>query len=55
MVKHTLKILRSEHRKIFEVRLSIFQHYLWKGWMASLQSSDIMTVISQQLMGNTPL
>ena len=27
MVKHTLKILRCEHRKIFKVCLAIFQHY----------------------------
>ena len=27
MAKHTLKILRCEHRKIFEVCLAIFQHY----------------------------
>ena len=27
MAKHTLKILRCEHRKIFRVRLSILQHY----------------------------
>ena len=33
MVKHTLKILWCEHRKIFEVCLAIFQHYEWKGWV----------------------
>ena len=27
MAKHTLKILRREHRKIFKVCLAIFQHY----------------------------
>ena len=27
MAKHTLKILRCEHRKIFKVCLAIFQHY----------------------------
>ena len=27
MAKHTLKILRCEHRKIFKVSLAIFQHY----------------------------
>ena len=27
MVKHTLKILRCEHPKIFKVCLAIFQHY----------------------------
>ena len=26
MVKHTLKILRCEHRKIFKVCLAILQH-----------------------------
>ena len=26
MVKHTLKIFRCEHRKIFKVYLAIFQH-----------------------------
>ena len=30
MVKHTLSILRYEKRKIFEVSLAIFQHYVWK-------------------------
>ena len=30
MTKHTLKILRCEHRKIFKVYLAIFQHYEWK-------------------------
>ena len=35
MAKHTLKILRCEHRKIFIVCLAIFQHYEIKGyeWM----------------------
>ena len=27
MAKHTLKILRCEHRKIFKVCLAILQHY----------------------------
>ena len=27
MAKHTLKILRFSHRKIFKVCLAIFQHY----------------------------
>ena len=31
MAKHTLKILRCEHRKIFKVCLTIFQHYEIKG------------------------
>ena len=31
MAKHTLKILRCEHRKIFKVCLAIFQHYEKKG------------------------
>ena len=31
MAKHTLKILRCEHRKIFKVCLAIFQHYEIKG------------------------
>ena len=31
MTKHTLKILRCSHRKIFEVCLGIFQHYEIKG------------------------
>ena len=31
MAKHTLKILRCEHRKIFKVYLPIFQHYAIKG------------------------
>ena len=30
MAKHTLKILRCEHRKIFKVCLTIFQHYAIK-------------------------
>ena len=30
MAKHTLKILRCEHCKIFKVCLAIFQHYAWK-------------------------
>ena len=30
MAKHTLKILRCEHRKIFKVCLAIFQHYAIK-------------------------
>ena len=29
MVKHTLKILRCEHRKIFKACLVIFQHFPW--------------------------
>ena len=31
MAKHTLKIVRCEHRKIFKVCLAIFQHYEIKG------------------------
>ena len=31
MARHTLKILRCEHRKIFKVCLAIFQHYEIKG------------------------
>ena len=31
MAKHTLKILRCSHRKIFKVCLAIFQHYEIKG------------------------
>ena len=31
MAKHTLKILRCEHRKIFKVCLAIFQYYDIKG------------------------
>ena len=31
MAKHTLKILRCKHRKIFKVCLAIFQHYAIKG------------------------
>ena len=31
MAKHTLKILRCEHRKIFKVCLAIFQRYAIKG------------------------
>ena len=31
MAKHTLEILRSSHRKIFNVDLAIFQHNAWKG------------------------
>ena len=31
MAKHTLKILRCEHRKIFQVCLAILQRYAWKG------------------------
>ena len=31
MAKHTFKILRCEHRKIFKVCLAIFQHYEIKG------------------------
>ena len=31
MAKHTLKILRCSHRKIFKVCLAIFQHYAIKG------------------------
>lgn len=30
MIKHTLNVLRSEHRKILKVHLGIFQHYEWK-------------------------
>ena len=35
MAKHTLKILRCEHRKIFKVCLAIFQHYAIKGYKSS--------------------
>ena len=31
MAKHSLKILRCEHRKNFKVCLAILQHYAWKG------------------------
>ena len=31
MAKHALKILSCEHRKIFKVYLTIFQHRRWKG------------------------
>ena len=31
MVKHTLKILRCSHCKIFKLCLTILQHYAWKG------------------------
>ena len=31
MAKYTLKILRCEHRKIFKVRLAIFQYYELRG------------------------
>ena len=31
MAKHTLKILMCEHHKIFQVYLTIFQHYERKG------------------------
>ena len=31
MAKHTLKILRYKHRKIFKACLAILQHYAWKG------------------------
>ena len=31
MIKHILKIFRSEHLKILKVYLAIFQHYAWKG------------------------
>ena len=30
MAKYTFKILRYEHRKIFNVCQTIFQHYAWK-------------------------
>ena len=32
MVKHTFKILRCSHRKIFKVCLTILQHYEKKGY-----------------------
>ena len=32
MAQHTLEIFQCLHRKIFKVRLDIFQHYEWKGW-----------------------
>ena len=35
MAKHSLKILRCEHRKIFKVCLVIFQHYAIKGFKTS--------------------
>ena len=35
MAKHTLKILRCSHRKIFKVCLAILQHYAWKGSVGS--------------------
>ena len=35
MAKHTLKILRCKHRKIFKVCLAIFQHYAIKGYLFS--------------------
>ena len=31
MVKHSVKILRYEHRKSFKVFLAIFQRFTWKG------------------------
>ena len=30
MGKRALNILRCKHRKIFKVRMTIFQHYAWK-------------------------
>ena len=33
MAKHTLKILRCEHRKNFKVCLAIFPHYAIKGYV----------------------
>ena len=43
MAKHTLKILRWEHRKIFIVCLAIFQHYEIKGyeWMLDKNGKNI--------------
>ena len=35
MVKHTLKILQFEHRKMFKVCLTFFQHYKIKGLKAT--------------------
>ena len=37
MAKHTLKILRCSHRKIFKVCVAIFQHYKIKGSGNSLE------------------
>ena len=31
MAKHTLKILRCEHRKIIKVCLAILRYYTWRG------------------------
>ena len=39
MEKHTLKILRYEHRKIFKVCLAIFQHYEIRGQNSRLKNN----------------
>ena len=40
MAKHTLKILRCEHRKIFKVCLAIFQHYAIKGYVKDIYGKN---------------
>ena len=40
MAKHTLKILRCQHRKIFKVCLAILQHYARKGDCKGTQSHN---------------
>ena len=37
MVKHTLKILRCERRKIFDICLAIFQYHALKGVRGSTE------------------
>ena len=42
MAKHTFKVLRCEHRKIFKVCLAIFQHYEKKELLIVFYSKEII-------------
>ena len=53
MAKHTLKILRCEHRKIFKVCLDILQHYSGKGKASLLKFNSILnTALSIAIISN---
>ena len=51
MAKHTLKILRCEHRNVIKVCLDILQHYACKGYAPTrFKWQNITDILSLRLI-----
>ena len=55
MAKHTLKILRCSHRKIFKVCLAIFQHDEVKGYVICNKDDYLCYIMINPLTANVPI